>query len=92
MPKLTARQVTTALNNIPGWKKKGGAIVRRFEFKKFPPAIKFVNGVAKIAEKEQHHPDIDIRWNKVTLLLTTHDEGGLTEKDFRLAKKFDRLG
>ena len=54
-------------------------------------AIEFVTAVAKLAEKAWHHPDIDIRWNKVTLALTTHDAGGLTEKDFKLAKQFDRL-
>ena len=53
--------------------------------------MKFVNAVAKAAEKACHHPDIDIRWNKVTLALTTHDAGGLTEKDFDLARKFDRI-
>jgi 4a-hydroxytetrahydrobiopterin dehydratase len=51
----------------------------------------FVNEVASAAEAAGHHPDIDIRWNKVTLALTTHDQGGLTEKDFALARKFDRL-
>jgi len=51
--------------------------------------MRFVNAVAVLAEKAGHHPDIDIRWNKVTLALTTHDQGGLTEKDFALAKKFD---
>ena len=54
-------------------------------------AMKFVNAVADIAEKSQHHPDIDIRWNKVTLALSTHDAGGLTKKDFDLATQFDRL-
>jgi 4a-hydroxytetrahydrobiopterin dehydratase len=53
--------------------------------------MQFVNAAAEIAEAAQHHPDIDIRWNKVTLALTTHDAGGLTEKDFALAKKFDEL-
>jgi 4a-hydroxytetrahydrobiopterin dehydratase len=66
-------------------------IVRTYQFKDFPAAIKFVNAVAKLAEQAWHHPDIDIRWNKVTLTLTTHDAGGLTEKDFDLAGKFDRL-
>ena len=55
------------------------------------PLLKFVNAVAEPAEKANHHPDIDIRWNKVTLVLSTHDAGGLTEKDFSLAKQFDRL-
>ena len=91
MKKLNAVEIKSALGKIPGWKKKGAVISRKFQFKDFPAAMKFVNAVAKAAEKEQHHPDIDIRWNKVMLALTTHDAGGLTEKDFALAKKFDRL-
>ena len=66
-------------------------ISRTFEFKDFPAAIKFVEAVAALAEQAWHHPDIDIRWNKVTLALTTHDAGGLTEKDFTLAKQFDGI-
>ena len=89
MAKLNASQIKTALKTAPDWKKKGATITRTFQFKDFPMAIKFVNAVAKLAEKAGHHPDIDIRWNKVTLALTTHDQGGLTVKDFALAKKFD---
>ena len=91
MPKLNASQIKTALRTVPAWKKKGSTITRTFQFKDFPKAIKFVNAVARLAEQAWHHPDIDIRWNKVTLTLTTHDAGGLTEKDFKLAKQFDRL-
>lgn len=91
MEKLTATQIKTALPSVPKWKKKGDEISRTFEFKDFVGAMKFVNSVAKLAEKTQHHPDIDIRWNKVTLALSTHDAGGLTEKDFKLAKQFDGL-
>ena len=91
MEKLNSTQIKTAIAAVPDWKKKGAAITRTFEFKDFPAAIKFVNAVAKIAEKEWHHPDIDIRWNKVTLTLSTHDAGGLTRKDFNLAKRFDGL-
>jgi 4a-hydroxytetrahydrobiopterin dehydratase len=91
MAKLTPVQVKASLRTVPGWKKKGRALTRTFEFKDFPEAIKFVNRLAKLAEKAGHHPDIDIRWNKVTLTLTTHDEGGLTDKDFDLAAKFSRL-
>ncbi len=76
---------------VPDWKKHGVTITRTFAFKDFPAAIKFVNAVAKLAEKEWHHSDIDIRWNKVTLMLTTHDAGGLTERDFSLARKFDQI-
>lgn len=91
MAKLNATQIKAALATVPDWNKRGKTIARTFVFKDFPAAIKFVTTVAKLAEKAWHHPDIDIRWNKVTLVLTTHDAGGLTEKDFALAKKFDRL-
>ncbi|MFO1487091.1 MAG: 4a-hydroxytetrahydrobiopterin dehydratase [Verrucomicrobiota bacterium] len=91
MSKLKAAQVKTALTGVPEWKKKGSTITRHFQFKDFPAAIRFVNATARLAEKVQHHPDIDIRWNKVTLTLTTHDAGGLTEKDFAQARRLDRL-
>jgi 4a-hydroxytetrahydrobiopterin dehydratase len=91
MAKLTATQIKTALTAVPEWKRKRSAITRTYQFKDFPAAIRFVNAVAKKAENAWHHPDIDIRWNKVTLTLTTHDQGGLTEKDFSLAAAFDRV-
>jgi len=90
--KLNASQIKTALATLPDWKKQGRTITRTFQFKDFPAALKFVNAVAKLAEKAWHHPDIDIRWNKVALTLTTHDAGGLTDKDFTLAKTFDQQG
>jgi len=91
MKKFSASQIKSALAAVPGWTKKGAMISRTYQFKDFPAAIQFVNAVAGLAEEAWHHPDIDIRWNKVTLVLTTHDAGGLTEKDFALAQKFDRL-
>ena len=91
MEKLSTKKIKTALATVPEWKPRGEAIARTFVFKDFPAAMKFVNAVAKLAEQAWHHPDIDIRWNKVTLVLTTHDAGGLTEKDFELARKFDVL-
>ncbi|MGD0351286.1 MAG: 4a-hydroxytetrahydrobiopterin dehydratase [Verrucomicrobiota bacterium] len=91
MKKLTAAQIQSALATVPDWKKKDATIARTFPFKDFPTAIKFVDAVAELAEQAWHHPDIDIRWNKVTLTLTTHDAGGLTKKDFVLARKFDEL-
>lgn len=87
MARLTPTQIKAALAEVPDWKKQGAAIVRTCEFGDFAQAIKFVNAVARIAEKAGHHPDIDIRWNKVSLRLTTHDEGGLTGQDFDLARK-----
>ena len=91
MAKLNAAQIKSALVAVPDWKKSGVTIARTFGFKDFPAAIRFVNAVAKLAEKAGHHPDIDIRWNKVAFRLTTHSEGGLTVKDFALARQFDRL-
>jgi 4a-hydroxytetrahydrobiopterin dehydratase len=91
MEKLTSSEIKKALSSVRDWKKKGAAITRTYQFKDFPAAIKFVDKLAKLAEKAWHHPDIDIRWNKVTLTLSTHDAGGLTKKDFSLAKQFDRL-
>lgn len=70
---------------------KGNVLSRSSSFKDFAAAIRFVNAVARLAEKANHHPDIDIRWNKVVLTLTTHDQGGLTEKDFVLAAQCERL-
>ena len=91
MPKYSAAQTKAALRFLPEWTKKGGAITRTFQFRDFSGAIEFVNAVARLAEKAWHHPDIDIRYSKVTVALTTHSEGGLTEKDFDLATKIDQL-
>ena len=92
MSKLNSAQIKSALRRVPLWKKRRREITRTYQFKDFVVALKFVNRVARLAEKAWHHPDIDIRWNKVTLVLSTHSEGGLTHKDFKLAKQFDRVG
>ena len=90
MPELLKPDAAKALlKKVPEWELEKNHIERTFEFDDFSESIDFVNGVAEVAEDEEHHPDIDIRWNKVTLALTTHDAGGLTEKDFALAKQFD---
>ena len=91
MPKLTSDQINKRLASVPEWNKKDATISRTYKFKDFLAAMEFVNRVAAIAEQANHHPDIDIRWNKVTLALTTHSAGALTEKDFGLAQKCDRL-
>jgi 4a-hydroxytetrahydrobiopterin dehydratase len=91
MPKLEDAQIAPAIATVPNWNRQGDRISRTFQFKDFPAATKFVNAVAERAERAWHHPDIDIRWNKVTLTLTTHDAGGLTQKDFDLARQFDQL-
>ena len=89
--KLDVAAIRTALGTVPDWKRRKASIGRTYAFADFLAAIRFVNAVAKAAEKACHHPDIDIRWNQVTLTLTTHDAGGLTEKDFSLAARCDRL-
>jgi len=90
MPKLNPEQIKTAMASVPAWRRKGSVISRTYEAKDFLASIAFVNQVAKLAEKACHHPDIAIAWNKVTLSLTTHDSGGLTEKDFALAAACDK--
>ncbi|HAV64951.1 MAG TPA: 4a-hydroxytetrahydrobiopterin dehydratase [Verrucomicrobiales bacterium] len=91
MALLTANEIKSASGRVPEWRRRGKAIHRTFEFKDFVAAMKFVNKIARIAEKAWHHPDIDIRWNKVKLVLSTHSEGGLTEKDFAVAEKIDQI-
>ena len=89
--KLDETRINAALATLPQWKRSGEVITCTFQFKDFPAAMDFVNAVASLAEQAQHHPDIDVRWNKVTLALTTHDASGLTEKDFALARQCDAL-
>ncbi len=76
---------------IPEWDILESSITRTFEFDEYMDGIDFVNGVAEIAEDANHHPDIDVRWCKVIISLTTHSAGGLTEADFILAEKIDTL-
>lgn len=83
--RLTNDQIQALLPQVPGWKCDGEKISARFRFKDFASAMAFVNRVAWLAETANHHPDIDIRWNVVTLVLSTHSAGGLTAADFQLA-------
>jgi 4a-hydroxytetrahydrobiopterin dehydratase len=92
MAALKSREVKSLMRRVPGWVLHSRAIRRKFEFEGFTDAVAFVNRVARRAEKNDHHPDIDIRWNKVTLTLSTHSEGGLTEKDFSMARECDAIG
>src|SRR5437660_10505441 len=88
---VKADEVKTPLKKIPEWELEKKHIERTFEFDDFADAIDFVNAVAEVAEEEEHHPDIDIRYNKVRLVLSTHSKGGLTELDFGLAERIDTL-
>jgi 4a-hydroxytetrahydrobiopterin dehydratase len=91
MPALTAKQVSLHLRTVPRWSKRAQTILRTFKFEGFLKGIDFVNRIARKAQKLNHHPDIDIRFNKVTLKLTTHDEGALTKKDLSLAQQCDEV-
>jgi 4a-hydroxytetrahydrobiopterin dehydratase len=91
MALLKARQLAARMRTVPGWARRTRAIRRTYEFKGFEGSMTFVNRVAAKAERADHHPDIDIRWNKVTLTLSTHSAGGITEKDFSLARQCDRV-
>ncbi len=84
-------EIKEALKKIPEWELEKKTIERTFEFDDFTQAIDFLNQVAEIAEEEEHHPDIDVRYNKVRIILSTHSEGGLTENDFNMAERIDTL-
>jgi 4a-hydroxytetrahydrobiopterin dehydratase len=88
--KLKRNQVEAELKKVGGWKLRGDKISRLYLFEDFMQALRFINRISQLAEAMNHHPDIDIRYNKVRLVLTTHDEGGLTMKDFQLAEKINR--
>lgn len=89
MPRLSDAEIASRLAALSGWERVGGAIRKRYAFPSFKEAIVFVNRVAALAEELDHHPDILVEYAKVTLTLTTHDAGGLTGRDFRLAGRID---
>jgi len=91
MPALSPQETETRVKTLPGWQIEDGELVKTFTFKDFLSAIDYVNQVAKYAEGAGHHPDIDIRYNKVRLALVTHDAGGISEKDFDLAAECEKL-
>ncbi len=84
--KLDEPQIHAALTTLPNWKLERGELVQTATFDDFKQAMKFVNHVADLAETAGHHPDIDIRYNKVRLALVTHDAGGITQNDISLAR------
>ncbi len=89
--KLTDDEIADALASLPGWRRAGDALARTFTFPAFMDGVAFVNRVAEAAEAADHHPDIDIRYTRVTCTLSTHDAGGITKADVRLAKEIERL-
>lgn len=92
MPKLLSDfEITSRLKSLKGWRKEGNFITRTFEFDHFMDAIAFVNEVAEAAERQEHHPDMNIRYTTVKLSIQTHSEGGVTQWDIDLAKTIDVL-
>lgn len=90
--KVSFKSISPLLKTVPGWKGKHwrAAITRTYSFPNFCSSLAFVNYVGELAEAQDHHLDIDVRFNKVTLTLSTHEAGGLSEKDFGLAKLIDQ--
>jgi 4a-hydroxytetrahydrobiopterin dehydratase len=84
-------EIKDQLQNLGGWEREGDALRREFEFANFVGSVDFVNRITPVAEEMNHHPDLSISWNKVTVSLSTHSEGGITENDFELATKIDSL-
>lgn len=87
---LEEEEIEQRLDELGDWERDGKQIVKVFEFGDFTTSIKFVNDVANLAERYDHHPDIDIRYNRVTLGLSTHSEGGLTARDFDVAGEIEQ--
>jgi len=88
---LTESEIQQALGTLKGWQRQGKAIQRIFEFPDFKAAMEFVNKIADAAEQANHHPDIDIRYNKVTMALVSHDAGGVTQRDVKMARRINEI-
>lgn len=91
MAKLSKEQIAFNMSKIPGWRLNEDRIERSFEFEGFRQALSFINQVAEYADQMNHHPDFTLRFNRVMLTLTTHDDRGLTGKDFALAQRINKL-
>ena len=90
-PRLSDIDIQRRLGALPGWTRRGDAITKTFKFRGFPQAVEFVERIVAPAELMNHHPDVDVRYDKVSITLSTHDAGGLTANDFDLAAEIDQL-
>jgi 4a-hydroxytetrahydrobiopterin dehydratase len=90
-PRLSDIDIQRELGRLSGWSRRGDALVKTFQFPTFRAGIDFVTRVARAADAADHHPDIDIRYTKITCTLSTHSAGGITAKDLALAGEIDRL-
>jgi 4a-hydroxytetrahydrobiopterin dehydratase len=91
MPPLPDDAIRTGLRTLPGWERRDDEIEKVYELPSFPDAIAFVTRIGFLAEKADHHPDLDVRWRKVRVALSTHSEGGITDKDFSLAGEIESV-
>ncbi len=91
MTRLSDEEIGERLGSLQGWDRDGDAIRKTYEGEDFMSSVGLVNRLAPVAEEMNHHPDLEISWNKVTVALSTHSEGGLTENDFTLAERIDGL-
>ncbi len=91
MAVLSETEIKQTLGRLSGWRQNGIAIQRVFEFPDFKAAMAFVNRIADAAEQANHHPDIDIRYNKVTMSLVSHDSGGVTQRDVKMAERINQI-
>ena len=89
--RLSDIAIQRELGNLQGWSRRGDVITKTFQFRNFMAGINFVTAVAKAADAADHHPDIDIRYTKVTCALSTHSAGGITQKDLDLSKQIERF-
>ena len=89
--RLSDIEIQRELGSLSGWARKGDALVKTYVFDTFPEGITFVNQAAAEAERAQHHPDLDIRWTKVTVALSTHDAGGISLLDIEMARYLEKL-
>jgi 4a-hydroxytetrahydrobiopterin dehydratase len=88
--KLSDLEIQRALGGLAGWARRGEALVKTYTLERFADGISFVDRIAVAADAMKHHPDIDIRYTKVTISLSTHDAGGITKADLELAEKIER--
>ena len=89
---MNLARINERMSNLDGWSLEGECMVKDYEFKDFKEALDFVNKAGEIAEKHKHHPSITLDYNRVRLILTTHEERGLSEKDFNVAEDIDKIG
>ena len=89
--KLSDLEIQRALGGLPGWSRRGDALSKTFTFPRFADGIAFVDRIAVVADRMNHHPDIDIRYTRIAIALSTHDAGGITDNDIKLAQEIESL-